>query len=71
MCRGSGKSPAIAVAARAAKAIEKGEQALRQLLPRESVSKFCDLALLTLIYPFMVTTEAETLEILKMLNTIW
>lgn len=46
-------------------AIERGENALRALLPRESVSKFVDLALLTLIYPFHVTTEAETQEILK------
>lgn len=46
-------------------AIERGEHALRALLPRESVTKFADLALLTLIYPFAVTTEAETLEILK------
>lgn len=46
-------------------AITHGEQALRDLLPRESVAKFCDLALLSLIYPFAVTTEAETLEILK------
>jgi len=45
--------------------VEKGESALRALLPRESVTKFADLALLTLIYPFAVTTEAETLEILK------
>jgi phosphorylase kinase alpha/beta subunit len=48
-----------------AEAIEKGEQALRELLPRESVTKFCDLSLLTLIYPFAVTTEEETLEILR------
>lgn len=46
-------------------AIELGEQALRQLLPRESETKFADLALLSLIYPFKVTTEAETLEILR------
>jgi GH15 family glucan-1,4-alpha-glucosidase len=46
-------------------AIARGEQALRELLPRESITKFTDLALLTLIYPFAVTTEAETLEILK------
>ncbi len=46
-------------------AIEQGERALRQLLPRESVSKFTDLALLSLIYPFAVTTEAETLAILR------
>lgn len=46
-------------------AIERGEHALRALLPRESLTKFADLALLTLIYPFAVTTEAETAEILK------
>ena len=46
-------------------AIERGEQALRALLPRESVTKFADLALLSLIYPFAVTTEEETKEILK------
>lgn len=46
-------------------AIEEGERALRALLPRESSAKFADLALLSLIYPFGVTTEAETLEILK------
>jgi GH15 family glucan-1,4-alpha-glucosidase len=46
-------------------AIERGEHALRALLPRESNTKFCDLALLTLIYPFAVTTEEETKEILK------
>ena len=46
-------------------AIELGEQALRKLLPRESSSKFADLALLSLVYPFAVTTEAETLEILR------
>lgn len=46
-------------------AIHFGEQTLRQLLPRESVNKFADLALLSLIYPFAVTTEDETLEILR------
>lgn len=46
-------------------AIERGEHALRALLPRESVTKFVDLALLTLIYPFAVTTEEETKEILS------
>ncbi len=46
-------------------AIEHGESALRALLPRESTTKFSDLALLTLIYPFAVTTEEETLEILR------
>ena len=46
-------------------AIELGEHALRELLPRESQSKFADLALLSLIYPFAVTTEEETLTILQ------
>lgn len=46
-------------------AIERGEHALRALLPRESLTKFCDLALLSLIYPFAVTTEEETKEILR------
>ncbi len=46
-------------------AIEKGEIALRALLPRESADKFADLALLSLIYPFKVVTEAETIEILR------
>ena len=46
-------------------AIRNGQNALRGLLPRESKEKFCDLALLTLIYPFHVTTEAETKEILR------
>lgn len=46
-------------------AIELGEQALRKLLPRESTTKFADLALLSLMYPFAVTTEEETIEILR------
>lgn len=46
-------------------AISSGEQTLRQLLPRESAHKFADVALLSLIYPFAVTTEEETLEILR------
>jgi len=45
--------------------IEEGERALRQLLPRESVNKFSDLALLTIIYPFKEATETEELEILN------
>jgi phosphorylase kinase alpha/beta subunit len=45
--------------------IERGEETLRKLLPRESESKFCDLALLTLIYPFDVVTDAERTEILS------
>lgn len=46
-------------------AIEEGESALRKILPRESETKFCDLALLSLIYPFKVTTEEETFAILR------
>lgn len=45
--------------------IEKGEQALRSLLPRESPTKFCDLALLSLIFPFNVVTEEERDTILR------
>lgn len=46
-------------------AIEKGEAALRALLPRETANRFTDLALLTLIFPFEVTTEEETKKILE------
>jgi len=46
-------------------AIHYGEEALRQLLPRESQTKFADLALLSLIYPFAVTTKTETDTIIK------
>lgn len=45
--------------------IQKGEATLRTLLPRESDNKFCDLALLSIIYPFHESTEEETLEILR------
>lgn len=44
--------------------IEKGKEALRKLLPRESKTKFVDLSLLSLIYPYEVTTKKETKEIL-------
>lgn len=44
--------------------IEKGEKTLRALLPRESKKKFVDLALLSLIYPYKVTTKKQTQEIL-------
>ncbi len=46
-------------------AVVKGEEALRDLLPRESATKFADLALLTLIYPFRVTTPEEEKIILR------
>lgn len=45
--------------------IQKGERALRLLLPRESHSKFCDLALLSIVYPFAESTAEETEEILR------
>jgi len=46
--------------------IERGSDMLHyELLPRESHDKFCDLALLTLIYPFNVVSESEAREILK------
>lgn len=44
--------------------IAKGEAALAALLPRESESKFVDLALLPLIWPYAVTTEEQTAQIL-------
>ena len=45
--------------------IKKGEKALRRQLPRESNRKFVDLALLSLIWPYEVTTKKETEEILE------
>lgn len=47
------------------KLIDLGKEALHKLLPRESASKFADLALLTLIYPYDVVTKAEARQILK------
>ncbi len=45
--------------------IERGKRALEHLLPRESKRKFVDLALLTLIYPYHLTTPAQTKTILQ------
>jgi len=45
--------------------IEKGEEALKELLPRESKSKFADLAQLSLIYPFNVVPENVAREIVR------
>ena len=39
--------------------IEKGEQTLHGLLPRESKTKFADLAQLSLIWPYHVVTPEE------------
>lgn len=45
--------------------IQKGEQTLRRILPRESDGKFVDLALLSLIWPYNVVTEEEQKAILQ------
>jgi len=45
--------------------LAKGEETLRQLLPRESKTKFVDLALLSLIWPYNIVTETERDDILK------
>lgn len=48
-----------------AELIKKGQKTLRRLLPRESKHKFVDLAELSLIWPYNVTTKLETEKILK------
>ena len=45
--------------------IEKGEHALQELLPRESETKFVDLALLSLIYPYNVVDKEMALDIVE------
>jgi GH15 family glucan-1,4-alpha-glucosidase len=45
--------------------IEKGEEVLNRILPRESEKKFVDLALLSLIWPYNVVDEFQKNEILK------
>lgn len=45
--------------------IAHGEHALRSLLPRESITKQTDLALLSLIWPYKIVTDAEREQILK------
>jgi len=45
--------------------IKKGEDALHNLLPRESQRKFTDLALLSLIWPYDVVNPNERSEILE------
>ncbi|MBI4016463.1 MAG: glycoside hydrolase family 15 [Candidatus Aenigmarchaeota archaeon] len=49
--------------------IAKGREALNNLLPRESATKFVDLALLSLIYPYNIITEKQGKEILKNVET--
>jgi len=48
--------------------IERGEETLRKFLPRESNSKFTDLALLSLIYPFSVVDEKQARDIVRHLE---
>jgi phosphorylase kinase alpha/beta subunit len=45
--------------------IAKGEEALEKILPRESKSKFVDLAQLSLIYPLDIIPERMAREIIK------
>ena len=45
--------------------IEKGEETLKKLLPRESKTKFVDLALLSLIYPYNIVNKKERKTILQ------
>lgn len=45
--------------------IKKGEDSLNELLPRESKSKFVDLALLSLIWPYDVVSEDQRDQILE------
>lgn len=45
--------------------IEKGELSLKKLLPRESETKFVDLALLSLIYPYNVVDKGMTFKIIE------
>ncbi len=45
--------------------IRKGEETLNKLLPRESKTKFVDLSLLSLIYPYNIVTPKQRAEILE------
>jgi phosphorylase kinase alpha/beta subunit len=45
--------------------IAHGEHALRNILPRESITKHTDLALLSLIWPYQIVTPQEREQILK------
>jgi len=49
-------------------AIDRGQAALDALLPRESESKFTDLALLSLIYPYRVVSDTTAKQILTNLE---
>ena len=45
--------------------IEKGGAALERILPRESADKFCDLSLLSLIWPYRIVSPENIALILK------
>ncbi|MGV8086651.1 MAG: glycoside hydrolase family 15 protein [Candidatus Woesearchaeota archaeon] len=45
--------------------IKKGEETLNKLLPRESKTKFVDLSLLSLIYPYDIVNRKQREEILE------
>lgn len=47
------------------KLIEEGERKLNELLPRESITKEVDLALLSLIWPYNIVNERQAKEILE------
>jgi phosphorylase kinase alpha/beta subunit len=49
-------------------AIDRGQAALDTLLPRESESKFTDLALLSLIYPYNVVSKDMARQIIENLE---
>lgn len=49
-------------------AIEKGQQALEELLPRESSTKFTDLALASLLWPYKVVSRENEDLILRKLS---
>ncbi len=48
--------------------IEKGVNSLNEMLPRESKTKFTDLALLSLIFPYHVVSDEQEREILSNLE---
>lgn len=49
-------------------AITRGEEALRKLLPRESESKFTDLALLSLVYPYGIVDQNMAMQLVTNLE---
>lgn len=48
--------------------VERGEEALENLLPRESESKFCDLAQLSLLFPYDIISDEHADVILERLE---